>query len=312
VTERYGYSLVEQLLPEEILKARIESGLTLRQVAAKTGLSKDTVSSIERGTRVPWPQTLHALAEAYNVPIDRFLKSREEMESGKAPAPPPEPARVEEERRTSRDEQERETGPDLVAEIEARIKSLVDWDKEHGIENMPAYELSLAHGELRAYESLLVGALDGAKQDSTRDLKEEWNMSLELGDKVAEELGKRGSFPDQLIDESKRKIEDRAVALGRHVFEDLSDHDLLVVLGELGGHAHDLLQLEDVCKSVGEAEHGLDESHVILRAIRTRAAEEYLERHPDAVFNDELAQYIPELTERLHEGAPTEDPTPRR
>jgi transcriptional regulator with XRE-family HTH domain len=57
--------------------------MTLRQAEEETGLSKDTISRLERGLRTPQPLTAAKLAEAYGRSIEEFL------ESPKAPAPPP-------------------------------------------------------------------------------------------------------------------------------------------------------------------------------------------------------------------------------
>ena len=64
--------------------ARVQAGMTLRQAEEETGLSKDTISRIERGLRAPQPLTAAKLAEAYGRSIEEFL------EAPKAPAPLPE------------------------------------------------------------------------------------------------------------------------------------------------------------------------------------------------------------------------------
>lgn len=64
--------------------ARVQAGMTLRQAEEETGLSKDTISRIERGLRAPQPLTAAKLAEAYGRSIQEFL------EAPKAPAPQPE------------------------------------------------------------------------------------------------------------------------------------------------------------------------------------------------------------------------------
>jgi transcriptional regulator with XRE-family HTH domain len=57
--------------------------MTLRQAEEETGLSKDTISRLERGLRTPQPLTVGKLAEAYGHPIEEFL------ENPKVQAPPP-------------------------------------------------------------------------------------------------------------------------------------------------------------------------------------------------------------------------------
>jgi transcriptional regulator with XRE-family HTH domain len=57
--------------------------MTLRQAEEETGLSKDTISRLERGLRTPQPLTAAKLAEAYGRSIEEFL------EAPKAQAPLP-------------------------------------------------------------------------------------------------------------------------------------------------------------------------------------------------------------------------------
>jgi transcriptional regulator with XRE-family HTH domain len=49
--------------------------MTLRQAEEETGLSKDTISRIERGLRNPQPLTTGKLAEAYGHSIEEFLEA---------------------------------------------------------------------------------------------------------------------------------------------------------------------------------------------------------------------------------------------
>ncbi len=47
--------------------ARARAGLTLGELAAKSGVNINTISQIERGIRDPHAMTLHKLAEALRV-----------------------------------------------------------------------------------------------------------------------------------------------------------------------------------------------------------------------------------------------------
>lgn len=55
--------------------ARVQAGMTLRQAEEETGLSKDTISRIERGLRNPQPLTAAKLAEAYGHSVEEFLEA---------------------------------------------------------------------------------------------------------------------------------------------------------------------------------------------------------------------------------------------
>ncbi len=59
--------------PEELRLARLEKGLTLRDAAKVTGITKDTISLLERGKRRPFPSTLYKLAQGYGVSAREFL-----------------------------------------------------------------------------------------------------------------------------------------------------------------------------------------------------------------------------------------------
>jgi transcriptional regulator with XRE-family HTH domain len=67
---------------------RAERGLTVRQVAALSGVAKETISQIERGERHPYDRTLAKLAQAYGVPVEGLIEEPALAGSpGKAPAP---------------------------------------------------------------------------------------------------------------------------------------------------------------------------------------------------------------------------------
>ncbi|MDQ5827012.1 MAG: helix-turn-helix transcriptional regulator [Chloroflexota bacterium] len=72
--------------------ARLERGLTLRQAAEKTGVSKETISELERGLRKPHPPTLYKIADGYGIGVSDLLEQEEKPEAslvgaGKAEAP---------------------------------------------------------------------------------------------------------------------------------------------------------------------------------------------------------------------------------
>jgi transcriptional regulator with XRE-family HTH domain len=57
--------------------ARIEVEKTLRQTEEETGVTKDTISRIERGLREPHPLTIAKLAKAYGRPTEELLVPKE-------------------------------------------------------------------------------------------------------------------------------------------------------------------------------------------------------------------------------------------
>jgi transcriptional regulator with XRE-family HTH domain len=50
-----------------LLIARSRAGMTLSELAEKSGVAANTISEAERGARVPQARTLHKLAQALGV-----------------------------------------------------------------------------------------------------------------------------------------------------------------------------------------------------------------------------------------------------
>src|SRR5690606_17945956 len=58
-------------------KVREQRGATLTDVAARTGISKSTLSRLENGQRKPSLELLLPLAELYRVPLDDLVGAPE-------------------------------------------------------------------------------------------------------------------------------------------------------------------------------------------------------------------------------------------
>jgi transcriptional regulator with XRE-family HTH domain len=86
--------MMDRLPPEglgtRLRRTRVERGLSLRQAAAQTGVTKETLSDLERDRRTPHPPTLAKIARGYGVEISDLLGPVVEEESSvpKEPAPP--------------------------------------------------------------------------------------------------------------------------------------------------------------------------------------------------------------------------------
>ena len=61
---------------------RAERGLSLTEAAERIGVTRDTISEIERGKRHPYMPTLAKIAQGYDVPVEELL------EEEPAPLPP--------------------------------------------------------------------------------------------------------------------------------------------------------------------------------------------------------------------------------
>lgn len=57
------------MLGEELSLIRERRGLSIRDLSAESGVSREAISAIERGVRYPSLQTLEALAHVLNISI---------------------------------------------------------------------------------------------------------------------------------------------------------------------------------------------------------------------------------------------------
>ena len=69
----YGYQL-RFLLGEQIKRCREKRGFTQEQLAEKIGVSIETISSIERGIKMPRLQNFVAIANQLGVSADELLQ----------------------------------------------------------------------------------------------------------------------------------------------------------------------------------------------------------------------------------------------
>lgn len=57
------------MLGEDLSLIRERRGLSIRDLAAESGVSREAISAIERGVRYPSLQTLEALARILNISV---------------------------------------------------------------------------------------------------------------------------------------------------------------------------------------------------------------------------------------------------
>src|SRR5687768_14101920 len=74
-------------LPTRLRVLRAERGLTVRQVAELSGLTKETINRLETGKTHPYDRTLAKIAKAYGVPLEELLEEPVELAGGKGEAP---------------------------------------------------------------------------------------------------------------------------------------------------------------------------------------------------------------------------------
>ncbi len=69
--------MMETWLPHKLRLLRVRRGLTLVEAAEKTGVTRATLSELERGYRHPVAPTLAKIAEGYGVPVDELIEEPE-------------------------------------------------------------------------------------------------------------------------------------------------------------------------------------------------------------------------------------------
>ncbi len=66
--------MMETWLPHKLRVLRMRQGLTLIDAAKKTGVTRATLSELERGHRHPVAPTLVKIAKGYGVPVEELLE----------------------------------------------------------------------------------------------------------------------------------------------------------------------------------------------------------------------------------------------
>lgn len=77
MTERDGIVTALELVGPRLRRVRETRGVTLTEVADRTGISKSTLSRLENGQRKPSLELLLPLAQAYRVPLDDLVGAPE-------------------------------------------------------------------------------------------------------------------------------------------------------------------------------------------------------------------------------------------
>jgi transcriptional regulator with XRE-family HTH domain len=78
--------MMQSSLARKLRVLRAERGLTQRAASAQIGVTKETLSDLERGLRHPHDVTLSRIARGYGVPVDELLEEPAPL-AGKAKAP---------------------------------------------------------------------------------------------------------------------------------------------------------------------------------------------------------------------------------
>ena len=80
---------VPELLGSTLRDLRLQHGLTLRDMADKTGLSTGFLSKVERGFSQPSINNLHKICYVLHIAIDDLAAPRRDSQPPEHPPPPP-------------------------------------------------------------------------------------------------------------------------------------------------------------------------------------------------------------------------------
>jgi len=78
-------ALAQENLPRQLRVLRAQRGMSLTEAAERIGITRDTLSELERGKRHPYTPTLTKIARGYGVPVEELME--EPALTGKAGAP---------------------------------------------------------------------------------------------------------------------------------------------------------------------------------------------------------------------------------
>ena len=77
MTQTEPFSAALELVGPRLRQVRKQRGITLTEVAERTGISKSTLSRLENGQRKPSLELLLPLAQTYRVPLDDLVGAPE-------------------------------------------------------------------------------------------------------------------------------------------------------------------------------------------------------------------------------------------
>src|SRR5215212_9081772 len=189
-------SLAERL---RILRAR--EGLTLTEASERIGITRHTLSSLERGGQEPHYPTLAKIAKGYRVPVEELLE--EPLPLAEAPQ---ETRRLEEERLEADSPKDRQHWEMVLAsvrerqsEVEAEVEELVALGRGEA----DLYQVKWALDEARDCADTLMLALPGSYRRHRRgraeiaidnllaveqDQLEEWGNAERFYERIVERL----------------------------------------------------------------------------------------------------------------------------
>jgi transcriptional regulator with XRE-family HTH domain len=137
---------------KKLRRIRAEKGLTMDTLEERTGVSKRTISEIERGMRTPQTLTLAKLANALGVKLDDLLEEEAPKTPGPARQPDTEPAGPTDEARQGRVEGWADYVRWRASEIEREIEKLIpDPDSSQTYDGDEVYRWS--SGLIQEYEA---------------------------------------------------------------------------------------------------------------------------------------------------------------
>jgi transcriptional regulator with XRE-family HTH domain len=195
---KFGY-MMQGSLAERLRILRAREGLTLTEASERIGITRHTLSSLERGGQEPHYPTLAKIAKGYGVPVEELLE--EPLPLAEAPQ---ETRRLEEERLEADSPKDRQHWEMVLAsvrerqsEVEAEVEELVALS-DHSKADL--YRVKRALDEAQDCLNTLMLALPGShrRHSGGRDKIAIDNLLVVDPDQW-EELGDAARFYDGVV-----------------------------------------------------------------------------------------------------------------
>ncbi len=208
--------MMQRSLSERLRVLRARRGLSLTEAAERAGVTRDTISDLERGKRRAYMPTLTKIAKGYRVPVEELLE--EPALAGKAEAP--------------------EAGPNVETAREAPLLDdplIVEWLRGHGLTwgtttdagfegQVHGLDLEEVDEDGRPVSVMELGRAVTDEQDKARDLLWTPSKYRSLGSRLSVDPNapvaeQRDQWRDQLRElrtDLDRRYRRRAYALRRY------------------------------------------------------------------------------------------------
>jgi len=195
-TRKISY-MMQRSLAERLRILRAREGLTLTEASERIGITRHTLSSLERGGQEPHYPTLAKIAKGYGVPVEELLQEPVPLAEASQ-----ETGRLEEERLEADSPKDRQHWERVLAsvrerqrEVDAKVGELVALP-DHRMADL--YQVKWALDEAQDCVNSLMLALPGSRREQNKIVLEIDLFSIDPDQ--WEKLGKAERFYDRIVE----------------------------------------------------------------------------------------------------------------